>query len=693
MGKLYRLQVKLYLKTIYLPAVYLLLLGYGGYRFFVFSSTLPAGGPLMSFQDGLNGFLAQLGVLCFTFFLFEAYEFIHKAADRGLRDSLRSISSGERKTFFSQLLVLLSLVALTFLLVVPAVILVSQRVQPMPAAALLNALLATVLYLLCPMLIAVLLGAVGALRISRLPFYGLALLFVFLFSEFSEAFVVAASFQAGGTFGIPVGLVLLKLTGLFRTLTLSLTVFSDNAYGLSVEPFRWALALFWLCLCLAAILWLLRKRKGLFLRVTSGVLAVVCAVSLWSYLNPGSNWRVPMIAHLDNMVESDSYYYNTQKNAQYNETKPAAFSITDCVLDLSLWKELSATATLTLDGTALSEYDFTLYHAYTVRSVSDGDGNPLPFKRWHDYLRVQAPDGAALTSVRIVYDGYHPSYYSSAQGAFLPGFFPYYPMEGLYPVLEAGNVDCTLPPLTTERNFTVHVDAPCDAFSNLSDKDGQTLTGRAKSLTIAAGMYEEKAVGGDLVVAPYGTDVFEIGKTLDERMSYLTEVTGVSFDFPALEKVIYAPNLFLPMPSGERPVFVDNCLIYYRNPYMVSAENPIVMEVAQRGMPETAGKENVRLAYIDMIQSVLLLDETALSSFAGIFGYHTDGDYKVIPDFSDEENATREVKYYIYKALLGSDAKTIFRAVDEYLKDSSDTTDELAFAKSLAEQYPIKEEQ
>lgn len=694
MGKLYKLQFKLYLKTIYLPAVFLLLLGYGGYQFFSFYSNLPAGRPLMSFQTGLTGTLAQFGTLCFTFFLFEAYEFLHKAEDRALRERLRSISSGEKKTFGSQLCVLFTLVTLTFLLSAVTVFLIAGQINPMPPAALVNALLAVVLYLLCPMLIAVLVGAGGALRISRFPFYGLALLFVFLVSEFSDQFIVALGYQSGQTFGIPFGVALSKLTGLFRTLTLSSNgIFSDNAYGLSLEPFHWALVLFWLALCLALIFFFLRKRKGLFLRILSGAMAAVCVFSFWSYLNPGSNWRIPMLKRLDNVVESDTYYYGEQNYAQLNETKPAAFSITDCALDLSLWKTLSATATLTLDGTNLSEYDFTLYHGYTVRSVSDADGKPLSYKRWHDYLSVEAPAGAALTSVRIVYDGYHPTFYSSAQGAFLPGFFPYYPMEGLYPIIEERAVDYNLPPQRAERNFTVHVNAPCDAYSNLSDKDGQTLTGKAAYLTIAAGMYEEKDVGGDHVVAPYGTSVFEIGKMLDERLAYLTEVSGVSFDFPALEKIIYAPNLFLPMPSGERPVFLDDCLIYYRNPYMDSGIDPILIEAAQNGIPETPGKENVRTAYIDMIQSVLLQDETALSSFAAIFGYHTDGDYKVVPDFSDEENASREVKYYLYKALLGSDAKTIFKAVDQYLKDSSNTTDQLAFAKSLAEQYPMKEAQ
>ena len=113
MGKLYWLNWKLYLKTIYLSAVYLLLLGYG----VVLSlKHLAAREYLMLFQNGLTSILAQLGMLCFTFFLFEAYEFLHKSRDRDLQESLRSINSGDRKTVVSQLLVLLSLVLLTFLL-------------------------------------------------------------------------------------------------------------------------------------------------------------------------------------------------------------------------------------------------------------------------------------------------------------------------------------------------------------------------------------------------------------------------------------------------------------------------------------------------------------------------------------------------------------------------------------------------
>ena len=495
--------------------------------------------------------------------------------------------------------------------------------------------------------------------------------------------------------GTSFGIFVSRLTGLFRNLTLSTFIFSDMAYGLSMEPFHWALVLFWVGLCLALLCWLLRRRKGLLMRVLSGIFAVVCVFGLWGYANPGSNWRATTRTSVETNTNSDAVYYSdAADNAKQNETKPAEFSVTDYVLDFSLWKDLSATATLTLDGTQLPEYDFTLYHGYTVRSVTDGEGNPLSYERWHDYLRVKAPEGAALNTVRIVYDGYHQDYYSSAQGAFLPGFFPYYPMEGLFPVMEEGATYYTIPKQATERNFTVHVNALCDAYSNLADKDGNTLTGKAKHLTVVAGMYEEKDFEGDHIIAPYGTEIFEIGSMLEERMAHLSEVARTFFTSPTLEKIIYAPNTLLPM-SGEQPVFLDDTLLYYRNPYMdpVYAVDSLMLVAAEQCVPAAPGKERVREAYIEMAKSVLTQDETAVSSFAALFGKNIEGDYKVVQDFSEEENAAREVRYYLYKALLGSDAPTIFRAVNQYLTDESDTTDQLAFVKSLAEQYPVKEAQ
>ena len=67
-----------------------------------------------------------------------------------------------------------------------------------------------------------------------------------------------------------------------------------------------------------------------------------------------------------------NYYLNTEGEVQYSfETAAPQFAVTACDLEMHVWKELSATAELTLDGTNLDSYDFTLYHGYEVQSVTD----------------------------------------------------------------------------------------------------------------------------------------------------------------------------------------------------------------------------------------------------------------------------------------------------------------------------------
>ena len=51
---------------------------------------------------------------------------------------------------------------------------------------------------------------------------------------------------------------------------------------------------------------------------------------------------------------------------------------------------------------------------------------------------------------------------------------------------------------------------------------------------------------------------------------------------------------------------------------------------------------------------------------------------------SEEENAKREVQFYICKALQASDIKTVFQAVYNYLLQPDSTVPELDLAKSLA---------
>lgn len=673
---------------LYLPLFYLVLLGYAGYQFstFVVTDAVLSAGVI-------NSLYSRVGLMGFVFFLFASFEFLFKVRERGLDERVKGVPGAYRRTVGTQLLTLLTLALVYCSLTAGMAQFLAFRALPFDMAYCVNTLLSSALYLLGPALIALMIGAVGAQYLNRLAFYVVGLVLVFLVSDFSEYFVMVAGYQSGDTFGIPFGLTLLKVCGLFRSLLPIYVLTNDMSFGQGLEPFRWELLLFWLALCAAVLFWKLRGKKRLTFQITSGVMAAVCVFGLVGYWNPGSNWRSPPISRLDNIVSSDLYYYGSGEgelnNRQYNETKPAAFKVTACDLSLSLWKQLTGDATLTLDGTMLDAYEFTLYHGYTINSVTDGNGTPLDYERWQDYLRVQNPENTALTAVTIHYTGYHPEYYSTAQGAYLPGFFAYYPMEGLFPVFDSKrlclNID-TLP--ESARRFTVRVNSTCSVYTNLDRQPDGSFQGNARQLTLVGGMYKANTENDTVVIRPFDLEAKDYKSILNYRLRMIEDATGYAYPLPALHNVFVSPNFMFPLSGSSDPVFLDDALLCSDDTEGLKAA---AVQVVASTLPKTDTKARVRSALLGMAQSLVGEDETGAGEFTNQFGYEIEGEYIYVDSFSKEYNAEREIQYYIYKALLGADVKTIYAALDAYLKDETDTRDQLDFAKALAEQYPVKE--
>ena len=121
MGKLYRSNMKLFVKTIYLPVLYAVVAGYFVYLGIdvVSQSFDPERLPehlLYNVPAGVNTLIVQMGLVLFALLLFLSYEFLHKAKDRSLQETLQGIPGAERKSFFAGLLVLLTLAAALFIL-------------------------------------------------------------------------------------------------------------------------------------------------------------------------------------------------------------------------------------------------------------------------------------------------------------------------------------------------------------------------------------------------------------------------------------------------------------------------------------------------------------------------------------------------------------------------------------------------
>ena len=206
-------------------------------------------------------------------------------------------------------------------------------------------------------------------------------------------------------------------------------------------------------------------------------------------------------------------------------------------------------------------------------------------------------------------------------------------------------------------------------------------------------MYEEEQIGGVVKIRPTyyqptaGVDILE---ELQVQLQNFSQLTGLSVTMPEIKHIILPYNIFFPVPragSGNSVIVGDSLIFMYDtgnyNPY-----NQVVKDMLTKNYPDTAEKQYVKGTMDSMMTAVLDGDETLESVFVAQFGVDLPESYKWIDDYSESENHWREVQFYLYKALRGSDMKTLFAELERYLMDETNTTDQLTFAKSLAEKYP-----
>jgi len=171
----------------------------------------------------------------------------------------------------------------------------------------------------------------------------------------------------------------------------------------------------------------LKRKKVLIciltpISITLFIFSVCPNSSVYSDNEPGStfdSWMAPQ------------YYYDIHQT----KNEQADFIVQEYELKLSLGYNTKYEVVITPDKKDLDEYKFTLYHEYSIDSISDNYGNPLDYERDGDYLVISS-DSKELTKLNIQYSGNSSLYYSSVQGVYLPTYIPYYPIPGYYAVFE-----------------------------------------------------------------------------------------------------------------------------------------------------------------------------------------------------------------------------------------------------------------
>lgn len=223
------------------------------------------------------------------------------------------------------------------------------------------------------------------------------------------------------------------------------------------------------------------------------------------------------------------------------EEKATEFQAVKYELHLVLRRQMKAEVTLYPDRQEEPVYTMTLYHLYQVDGVTDGEGNPLGYRREGDYLTVY-PNEAALEAICISYHGGCANFYSNRREVNLPGWFAYYPVPGRRTIYEdyryARNT------LEEPAEFDITVDAGrTTIYSDLERVEGNHFQGTTTGPTLLAGFIKEMELeNGSRCIYPYPDKYFTPDMGDGEEYCGKTLEVLQELDLGA-DTIVFTPNL------------------------------------------------------------------------------------------------------------------------------------------------------
>lgn len=507
----------------------------------------------------------------YALFMYIGYEMAIRPKEMNLEEIMRALPT-ERVNFLISLPLFLLCLAGIFAIPAVAVNVLLYCLNPRGVGAMLaNQLGACMLYYGITPLLGGLMG-MGMAKLfgsNRIMVYSVAVLLVLMTTSFVDP-LFSALYRVSG----------MRLAGNIAYEIKNLLTFTpygmvrqydtDFFYGISQEVARWLLAGMWVGLWGLVLLWRQpgkampgRQRACLF---AAGILLIACAAG---YGCKGS------VLYLDErpegIIAQDQDFYMEQylQGKQIKEVDPGGFGIETYTFQIKLGQKMRASVTMQL--TELDEergqYIFTLYRGMHIKSIRNDRGDRIPFERHIDQFTISQediPDNRVLT---IDYEGSHPRFYSNDQAAALPGYFPYYPMEGIRPVYKTEQYGYEISGSPRLHQFSVSVDAPYPVYTNLN-AEGEVWAGNAHDLTLWGSrmLTSEKRSGGIETIMPVGLDTEAIQNTLEdaqERIDRVRQWAGESIpamDFKQL-KVFWEPTYFSVSSVTEDVVFLQDHLL------------------------------------------------------------------------------------------------------------------------------------
>lgn len=521
------------------------------YRMF-FDTMVP--GRLFVLRDvktiGAAGFTEanlKFAAIIFIMFLFTSHYYFSQARKNEFLECASVTATGKNGFILNQFSVMLTLALITCAVSFLLSIIFSFKDPNADGAYFLYSAKISILYFFLANIIAILIGLLCSTIKKTAAAYLILIICSFVFSPMTSR-LTGEIYNKSDESIYP----LWRIFEIFQN-----TSYETAASGINANIKSLSIIIFWISLfAIIAMFTVFSFRIKRAKQIAATICLIVFVLSGAGTLMPYSS-----ISLDTNSLGSDAEHYVFQDPEKFviQKNEEPNFEITGYDMNFKIKNLLSGDVTVKVDNPNLTEYHFTLYYGYKLKSVTNSSGEKLKYDRDGDYITVHTD--APTESFNFKYKGFSQVFYSNSQSCELLGGFAYYPINGfryVYSVADQGSIRTKL---STSVPMSVKVDCGKKMFSNLESTGKNTFEGTSDSLTLVSGFYKEINTDGVRMIYPYYESPYDIDGVedyetqlkmlIDKKPKYkgktviLASGSGGSADdriFTASDQVI-APNI------------------------------------------------------------------------------------------------------------------------------------------------------
>lgn len=344
----------------------------------------------------------SIAIYSFIYFLFISNDFFYNSHKENILELLRTTKRGMALYYFSAFGVLFTIAFVYNAMVSVINIIIYYYLQVNHVEYFFHILFNVLLNIFIPCIIGILLGGILSFIKKHFISYLIIVTIVFVSSPVFE--LVSESVYLAG-------INIYNLYDFFNIFPPLLDWSSLYSFGFSLLTYRKSIIFFWLFFALFILSIIFLKKLNKKNIVPSLICVFVCIGCLAGYFHPAS--KVTMSnSPLDGSLADVNYY----EDNKIIENK-AEFNIKKYILDIKINSQLEVCARITLEPNNLNTYDFTLYHGYKIKNVTDTAGTPLSFTQSGDHFTVSGSN-SILNEIIVYYAGRAVKFFSNEQATF-----------------------------------------------------------------------------------------------------------------------------------------------------------------------------------------------------------------------------------------------------------------------------------